>query len=162
MLDIQLSTVLFTVINLLILYALLKKFLFGRVNRVLEERAALVAEQVDQAKARNDQAATLKAQYEASLNDARAEAEGIVAQAKTRGETEYQAILSQAQADARRVQTEAQARAQSDRAEMLRGARQEVAQLAMLAAAKAAQSHLDPEADRALLRDFLKEAGESK
>jgi len=33
---------LFTIINLLVLYAFLRKFLFGRVNAVLEARAALV------------------------------------------------------------------------------------------------------------------------
>lgn len=162
MLDIQVSTIVFTIIDLLILYFLLKKFLFGRVNQVLEARAALVAEQVAQAKEQNDQAAALKAQYEASLNDAHTEAEGIVSQAKARGETEYQAILAQAQADAKRIQAEAQAKTQADRAEMLRGARQEVAQLAMLAAAKVAQSSLDEAADRALIRDFLAEAGETK
>ena len=162
MLDIQVSTILFTIINLLILYVLLKKFLFGRVNQVLEARAALVAEQVAQAKEQNDQAAALKAQYEGSLKDAHTEAEGILSQARTRGEAEYQSILAQAQADAKRVQTEAQAKAQADRAEMLRGARQEVAQLAMLAAAKVAQCSLDEAADRALIQDFLAEAGEAK
>ena len=39
MLDFQLSTVIFTVLNLLILYVVLRKLLFGRVNRILEERA---------------------------------------------------------------------------------------------------------------------------
>ena len=34
MLDFQLSTVIFTVLNLLILYVVLRKLLFGRVNRI--------------------------------------------------------------------------------------------------------------------------------
>lgn len=49
MLDFQLSTVIFTVLNLLILYVVLKKLLFGRVNRILEERAALVEQELSSA-----------------------------------------------------------------------------------------------------------------
>lgn len=51
MLDFQLSTVIFTVLNLLILYVVLKKLLFGRVNRILEERAALVEQELSSARA---------------------------------------------------------------------------------------------------------------
>ena len=42
MLDFQLSTIVFTIINLLVLYLFLKKFLFGRVNAVLEQREKLI------------------------------------------------------------------------------------------------------------------------
>ena len=38
MLDFQLSTIVFTIVNLLVLYGFLRKFLFGRVNAVLEQR----------------------------------------------------------------------------------------------------------------------------
>ena len=46
MLDFQLSTIVFTILNLLILYAFLRKFLFGRVNAVMEEREKLIQEQI--------------------------------------------------------------------------------------------------------------------
>ena len=36
---------LFTVINLLVLYFFMRKFLFGRVNKILEERKALIEKQ---------------------------------------------------------------------------------------------------------------------
>ena len=56
MLDFQLSTVIFTVLNLLILYVVLKKLLFGRVNRILEERAALVEQELSSAERQKVQA----------------------------------------------------------------------------------------------------------
>ena len=49
MLDFQVSTIVFTVINLLVLYFILRKLLFGRVNAVLEQRAARVKETIDSA-----------------------------------------------------------------------------------------------------------------
>lgn len=162
MLDVQVSTIVFTVLNLLILYVLLKRFLFGRVNKVLEDRAALVKETLAHAEQEKNQAEQLKQEYETQLAQAHAEAAGIVSQAQARGEREYQSILEQAKEDVRRIQSQAKARNEADREEMLRSARREVAQLAVLAASKVTQKTLDEEADRAILEDFLAEANKKK
>ena len=67
---------------------------------------------------------------------------------------------AEAQAEAKRVQAEAEARIATQRQEMLRGVRQEVAQLAVLAASQVARKDLDRETDRAMVEEFLSEAGE--
>ena len=162
MLELQVSTIVFTVINLLILYVVLKKVLFGRVNRVLQARADLIQQNLSGAEQEKAQADELKAEYEQKLARAHAEAAEIVAQAKTRGAQEYQAIMDQAQDEVRRTQAQAQAQNQADREEMLRSARLEVAQLAVMAAAKVAQRELDEQSDRAIAEQFLAEAGERK
>ncbi len=162
MLELQVSTIVFTVINLLILYVVLKKVLFGRVNRVLQARADLIQQNLSGAEQEKAQADELKAEYEQKLARAHAEAAEIVAQAKTRGAQEYQAIMDQAQDEVRRTQAQAQAQNQADREEMLRSARREVAQLAVMAAAKVAQRELDEQSDRAIAEQFLAEAGERK
>jgi F-type H+-transporting ATPase subunit b len=60
MLDFDIWTILFSVINILVLFFFLKKFLFGRVNKILEERAKLVQDDLDNAKAKSEQAQALK------------------------------------------------------------------------------------------------------
>ena len=160
MLDFQLSTIVFTIINLLVLYLFLKKFLFGRVNAVLEQREKLIQEQVEAAEAGKTQAQALQDQYEQKLSGAREEAEKIVSDAKVRAQKAYDDQLAQAQAEAKRVQAEAEARIATQRQEMLRGVRQEVAQLAVLAASQVARKDLDRETDRAMVEEFLSEAGE--
>lgn len=160
MLDFQLSTIVFTIINLLVLYLFLKKFLFGRVNAVLEQREKLIQEQVEAAEAGKTQAQALQDQYEQKLSGAREEAEKIVSDAKMRAQKAYDDQIAQAQAEAKRVQAEAEARIATQRQEMLRGVRQEVAQLAVLAASQVARKDLDRETDRAMVEEFLSEAGE--
>ena len=160
MLDFQLSTIVFTILNLLILYAFLRKFLFGRVNAVMEEREKLIQEQIASAEAGNTKAQALQDQYEQKLSGAREEAEKIASDAKTRAQRTYDEQVAQAQAEARRIQTEAETRIATERQEMLRGVRQEVAQLAVLAASQVAGRDLDQEADRAIVKEFLSEAGE--
>ena len=162
MLDFELSTVIFTIINLLVLYFLLKKFLFQRVNRVLEERAALVKKTMDDAQAEKDQASALRQEYEENLSHAHTQAAEILDQAKARGERVYAEYLDKAQAEAKTVRENARIQGREEREAMLRSARNEVARLAVLAAAQVAQQSLDQDADRAIAAQFLSEVGEQK
>ena len=146
MLDFQVSTIVFTVINLLVLYFILRKLLFGRVNAVLEQRAARVKETIDSAEASKCQAEELRAEYEDKLTDARQEAAKLVADAQNRAQRAYEAKMADAEIA-------------SERDAMLRGARNEVASLALLAAAKVAQRPTE-DGDWALVDSFLAEVGE--
>ena len=160
MLDFQLSTIIFTIINLLVLYLFLRKFLFGRVNAVLEERAKLIQEQLDAAEQGKAQVQALQDQYEEKLSGAREEAARIVSDAQLRAQRAYDDQVAQAGAESRRILAEAEARIATQRQEMLRGVRKEVAQLAVLAASQVARKDLDRETDRAMVEEFLSEAGE--
>ena len=101
MLDFQVSTIVFTVINLLVLYFILRKLLFGRVNAVLEQRAARVKETIDSAEASKSQAEELRAEYEDKLTDARQEAAKLVADAQNRAQRAYEAKMADAETDAK-------------------------------------------------------------
>ena len=160
MLEFHLSTILFTIVNLLILFLLMKKFLFARVNAVLEQRAALVKQEISSAEDNNRQAQELKAQYEGKLTDARHEAAKIVADAQNRAQRVYEGKMAEAETDAKRLRSEAEAQIFTERDAMLRGARNEVASLALLAAAKVAQRSMDSDDDKALVDTFLSEVGE--
>lgn len=160
MLEFHVSTILFTIINLLVLYVFLRKFLFGRINAVLEQRSALVKGEIDSAEENSRQAQELKAQYEEKLTDARQEAAKIVADAQNRAQRAYEGKLAQAEDDAKRLRGEAEARIASEREAMLRGARSEVASLALMAAAKVAGKAMDSADDTALVDAFLSEVGE--
>lgn len=160
MLEFHLSTILFTIVNLLILFLLMKKFLFARVNAVLEQRAALVKQEISSAEDNNRQAQELKAQYEGKLTDARHEAAKIVADAQNRAQRVYEGKMAEAETDAKRLRSEAEAQILTERDAMLRGARNEVASLALLAAAKVAQRSMGSDDDKALVDTFLSEVGE--
>ena len=160
MLEFDLSTIIWTVVNLLILYFFFRKFLFGRVNAVREKRAALVASSIHQSEEAAQQAQQLKAQYEQQINVASQEAQQIVSGAKARAEQAYAARLAAADQDAKQMKKEAEAQIAAQREHMLQGVRQEVSKLAVMAAAKVAQKALDESTDLAVAEAFLKEAGD--
>ena len=162
MLDFQPSTIIFTIINLLILYFFFRKFLFGKVNAVLEQREQLIQKEISEAEESNTKAKALQQEYEEKLAGARDEAAQLVANAKTRADQAYAARIAEAEADAKQVSAEAETRMAAERSEMLRSARAEVAKLAVLAATEVAGKRLDTDSDRALAEQFLEKVGEAK
>ena len=162
MLDFDPYTVVFTLINLVILFLLLRHFLFKPVTKIMDERAQAARQGLEEADAMKEEAARMNADYEAQLADAREQAASLVAQAKERAGREYETILAQAQADAEQLRASTRTQLEAEREAMLRGARDEVAQLALLAAAKVSQQSMDEAGDLALVNAFLAEAGDLK
>lgn len=160
MLDFNLYTILFTIINLLVLWLFLKHFLFEKVTAILDRRAQTVQSDLDGAAREKDQAEQLRQQYDERLGQARQESLDLLAQTKAQAQREYQSTMDSAEADARQLMDTTRKQLDAEREKMLRGARREVAQLALLAAAKVAQKEIDSQDDLALVDSFLSESGD--
>ena len=74
---------LFTVINLLILYVLMKRFLFKPVNEILEKRQREEDARLSAAEEAKNSALKSKEEYEASIKNAEQEKKKIMQQAET-------------------------------------------------------------------------------
>ena len=106
---------LFTVINLLVLYFFAKKFLFGRVNQILEERKALIEKKFADAKTAQDTADGMKTEYEGKLAAAAGEGKEIIARAENEARLQSEKMLAAAETELeqkrRRAEEEAAERA---------------------------------------------------
>ena len=69
MIEININVV-FTIINLIVLYLLMKKFLFGPILNVMEQRKNMIDQQFASAKDTEEQAYELKGKYEDALKSA--------------------------------------------------------------------------------------------
>ena len=65
------SNLIWIIVNLLIFYFLIRKFLFKPVLNIIEKRKQMVTEQFEKADTVNAEALELKTQYEASLQGAK-------------------------------------------------------------------------------------------
>ena len=81
MIEININLV-FTIINLIVLYLLMKKFLFGPILNVMEQRKNMIDQQFASAKETEEKAYELKGKYEDALKSAKDESMRIVNQAK--------------------------------------------------------------------------------
>ena len=149
--------IVWTIVNILVLFLLLKHFLFKPITEMMESRTAEIENNLKDAEDQKQKASELTAQYEEKLQGAHAEAAQIVSEARQRGQREYDAILKTAGQDAQKEQE--RARADMEREEMLRGVQENVTELVLLTASKLSQKELDEESDRKLVDSFLSEAG---
>ena len=72
----------YNIINLIVLCLLLKHFLIKPVLGIMDKRQAMINEKLENVKSTKEEADALKSQYEAALKDARAESGRIVEEAK--------------------------------------------------------------------------------
>ena len=140
-------------VNLLILFLLMKKFLFGPITKLLDERAKGVADTLDQAE-------TQLAEYTQQLASARGEAAHIVEEARKRADLAYSRRMDEAAQDVQRLNEQAARQRAADREAMLASAQKQVADLVLLTTAKVSQRTLDADADRAMLDALLEEVGD--
>ena len=154
--------IIWTVVNILILFVLLRIFLFKPVMGMIENRQAMIRNQLDDAENKNREADELKGRYEESLKNAKEESFQIVNDAKERAKVQYAHIIDKANEDAPQIKQQADKSAEADREQMMREAQAELAQVALAAASKLIGSSVDAEANKNMLDQFLSEEGSQK
>ena len=87
---------LFTVINLLLLFVLMKIFLFKPVQKIIAARQAEADKQFDEAAAKQAEADGLKAQYAKSIASVEEEKSKAMQETMKKADAEYQRIVGDA------------------------------------------------------------------
>lgn len=153
------SGLLWTFVNLIVFFLILKKILFKPVMGMIEKREQMINGQIQDAEQKNTQAGLLKEKYEGELKNANQEAAQIVKTAKERGKEEYQRILKDANEEASKVIADANKTIETQKEKAIQGIQNEIAGMAIAAASKVIQENVDQAANEKILDDFLKEAG---
>ncbi len=136
MLSLNVWNLLFTVINVLVLYLLMKKFLFKPVLAVLEKRKEMIASNMEEARKSQQEAESLKSDYEEKLSSAKEEAQAIVHNARELAEQERAGILEKTRIESEQMIEKAKAAILSEQEQAQQEAKEEIAKLAVLAARK--------------------------
>lgn len=119
MLELDLSTLLFQIVNFLILAVVLGKFLFKPARRLMSQRTAEMKTTLDQAARDRNEAEALRERLAARLRGAEEEAEKIIRQAREESEQQAWGILRQAQAEAEALRAEMRAESAQERAQAI-------------------------------------------
>lgn len=148
--------ILFNIINLIILYILMKKFLFGPVNRIIAKRQEEADARFVQASEKEEKAQESIKQYAALLADASDEKERIVAEAKQEASDAYRRMIDEAKVRAEEIVDKAKLDAENEKKVILQQADSAVRELAVNAAARMVGAADNAENDSALYEQFLK------
>ena len=102
----------FTVINLLIIYFIVSKFLFQPVKNILAKRQEELDKQYADAAAAKSQAGELRQQYEERVKGIDEEKAAAVSKAREKADEEYGRIVAEAKAEAQKIMSDAKKKAQ--------------------------------------------------
>jgi F-type H+-transporting ATPase subunit b len=151
-------TFLWTLINLLVLFLFLKKFLFGRVGTFLEKRAEGIAAEREAADKAREEAKQARLLLEEKLAKADEEAAAILREARARAEAASNALLAEAKANAESLVVNARAQIEAEKEAAFLVFKAEAAALVIQASGKLLSRNLSSEDNRAFAASLL--AGE--
>ncbi|MGH2451230.1 MAG: F0F1 ATP synthase subunit B [Candidatus Limnocylindria bacterium] len=151
--------VLVSLVQFLILFYLLQRFLWRPVTAMLQTRADRIREGLDTAEAARRERAQMKVEVERLLTQARREATEISERMTKAAEAAAADIRAQAKTEADRIRERARADARQLHDQSLAQLRGEVASLAVLAAGRILGREIDANVHRALIERSLDEAG---
>ena len=125
-----------TIINLIVLFLLLRHFLINPVSNIMEQRRKLIADGLQNAQDTQDAANRLKAEYEEALSGAKKESAEIVDKARIDARAEYDRIVGEAGAKAGNIIENAKENVRIEREQTMKELQTQIAGLAMASAEK--------------------------
>lgn len=135
MLSINMGLV-WTIINLIVLFLLLRHFLINPVSNIMEQRRKLIADGLQNAQDTQDEANRLKAEYEEALSGAKKESAEIVDKARIDARAEYDRIVGEAGAKAGNIIENAKKNVRIEREQTMKELQSQIAGLAIASAEK--------------------------
>ena len=154
-------TIIFQICNLLILFALFKKFLFQRVMNVLDQRQQEIDGIYDAAGKDRREAAQMKEDYTARLSNARDEADRLVKNAVDTAHNRGDAILKEAQAEAAHIKQKAERDIDQEKRKAYTELMGEISGMAADIAGRMVEREINADDHRELVEEFIKSAGEA-
>jgi len=146
--------------NLLIMFLILKRFLFKPVQRMFETRRQQVDSMYAEADENRAAAASMKQEYETKMASARDEADSLVRSAVQTAQKRGDAIVAEASSKASHLKQKAEAEIAQEKRQMLQDVRGEISDLAVSIASKVVEREINPRDQQSFVDDFIRNVGE--
>ena len=154
-------TMIFTWVNMFILFTVMKKLLFKPVMNVLEQREAEVKKIYDEANEANEKAACLEKEYSEKMAQAREEAGEIIKQATLTAQKREKEIIESAHEEVASMTRRAETQIAQERKKAYQEIKNEISDISVAIAGKMVQREIKAEDHQALISQFIENVGEA-
>ncbi len=155
-------SILVSLANLLIMFLILKRFLFKPVQKMMAARKQQVDQIYQDAKENRDSAINMKQEYEARLATAREEADGLVRNAVQTAQRKGDAIVAEANSQASHLKQKAEQEIAQEKKQMLQDVRGEISDIAVSIASKVVEREVKKQDYDGFVDEFIKNVGEQQ
>lgn len=147
--------ILISLANLVILFLLIKKFLFKPVKNVLAKRQAEIEGEYDKADRANEEANQTKQLWDEKIQGAKSEADSIIQSATDNAKYREKKILEDAKSEAANIMLSAKSEAELERKKAEAGIKEEIVDVSEELARKLLEREINPDDHRRLIDSFL-------
>jgi F-type H+-transporting ATPase subunit b len=154
-LGLNLGYIFVQIFNFLILFIVLRAWVYKPILGLLEKRRKVIAEGIENARIAAEARANAEKEAAKILAEAQAEANRIVREATERAQAATKDVRAAAEAEAARIIESAKADAEAERNRILGDLRSQIAALAIAATQKLLGEALDEKRQHALIEEFF-------
>jgi F-type H+-transporting ATPase subunit b len=144
-----------TIVAFLITLFVLKRYAFGPIQKILDERREHIRRSIEEADNARDEARKLLEEHRALIGQARSDAEGILAEARKTRESMEQRRREETEAERQRRLEETRREIAAETQRALEQIRSEVADLTLEATSIVVGKKLDADRDRELIAEAI-------
>lgn len=153
-------TALFVLLNTLTIFFVGRKYLFGPVTKMIEERQQEIDDMYSQADQAKEEAAALQAEYEEKLSLAAETSDRLVREAMERGHNREEEIIKAANAQADAIREKANEDIAREKKKALNDAKNEISVIAVDIAGKVVGRQMSQDDQSRLVDDFIDRLGD--
>jgi F-type H+-transporting ATPase subunit b len=158
--SIDLTTIIATLLNTLILFLILKHFLFDKVNKVIKDRQEEIRASYDRADEAEKNAQKLEADYNEKIGQAKQESAEIIREATKKAQVRADEIIDEARVEAKGIRTNAENEIEREKKIAVNAIKDEISQIAFSAAAAVVEKDLTSEDNERLIEKFIDNVGD--
>lgn len=151
------STLFFTVLNILVLYFILKKILFKPVSKYMLARTTKIEEALALAEEAKEMASKMEDEHKERMKEIKEEGNALIASYEKKAKKEYENIIAKAKEDSAKITENTRHELEVEKEQLISGLKEEIADLVLDASKKVINENLDTKANRKLIDKFIKE-----
>ena len=154
--------IIFQLVAFILLMLLLRIFAWGPLMGVMKQREEHIANEIDQAEKRRQEAEKLLEEQRELLKQSRQEAQTILENARKLAEEQKEQIVASARAEAERVKEAAKQEIEREKEQAVAAIREQLASMSVMIASKVIEKELSVADQEKLINEYIKEAGEGR
>lgn len=156
---IDISVVLATIINFIILILILKHFFWDKIGAVIKEREAYINGKLTEADEEAEKARLYLVENERILKSSKDEGNKIIEEKKAKANSIYNEIVAEANKESKAIMARANTEIEREKEKAQYEIKKEVVNLAIDLSAKAIQEKVEEDKQRDLINDFITKVG---
>jgi F-type H+-transporting ATPase subunit b len=157
LIEVRLGLMVWTIVCFGITFYVLKRFAFGQIQKVIDERRERIRRSIEEAEKARAEARRLLEEHRALIGQARGQAETILAEARKVAESMARRVKEETEADRQRRLDETKRQIEAETQRALEQIRTEVAELTLIATTKVTGKVLEDDDHKRLINEAIRD-----